>query len=70
MSFVRTGRSSPPPCGTLLLVGRSVQIGDDGARVALYHNTGGIWAAIMRADDTVEYVEVAVNPNAPPVYDT
>lgn len=68
MRYRVTGRRVPAPRDAITSPARPVQIDGAGSTAALWMNGRGVWILIGRADGSVEYVEVAINPEAPPVY--
>lgn len=64
-----TGRRVPGPREAIIAQTRPVQIDGDGSTAAIWANGRGVWVLVIRRHGSQEWVEVAINPNAPPVYE-
>lgn len=61
-----TGRRVAPPTFAIRAATPPVRIDADGSTVSIFTNARGVWVRVARMDRSSGYVEIAVNPEAPP----
>lgn len=66
-AYLTTGRRVRAPRDAIMgLSGPSVQIDSVGTKVALWHNGRGVWCSVRSSNGRTKWIEIAVNPAAPP----